>query len=256
MITDPTNGSDSAFLNFQIRLAGADTNQLRIGSATGGVYHPSASGNAKGNNTINFGAVYDDNTLLTCMAMSKEFFDTGDINLDKWDAFVPDQEVEEVVAEHPVYVDSDEDELSSKMTNKGIVVRKTGRKKRVPLKEWVPIYDENGRGIDAVLVETYEKVVTPARTVRRQHRTARVFKDMLANGFDPRDPEMFFEKMRKDEALPGMPNQSNWEHNTLCTGEMISHMWLATEMLAIVSNVMWGKLKDLTARVEALENNG
>lgn len=76
---------------------------------------------------------------------------------------------------------------------------------------------------------------------------------MCESGFDPRDPEQYFAKMRADESLPGMPTQADWRHNRLSMGEQFSRKWLAMEMLAIVCNVMWAKLKDHDARLAVLE---
>ncbi|RWE44521.1 MAG: hypothetical protein EOS78_02865 [Mesorhizobium sp.] len=56
-----------------------------------------------------------------------------------------------------------------------------------------------------------------------------------------------------DEALPGMPTQADWLHNGMSMGEMFSRKWLALEMLAVVSNVMWVKLKDHEVRLTKLE---
>ena len=35
----------------------------------GGLDHPNVTGGDKGHNTINYGAVYGDNTLLTCLVI-------------------------------------------------------------------------------------------------------------------------------------------------------------------------------------------
>lgn len=57
-----TAASSIGRLGFWTTLSGTITERMRIAS---GVYHPSATGGDKGANTINFGAVYDDNVLLT-----------------------------------------------------------------------------------------------------------------------------------------------------------------------------------------------
>lgn len=61
-ITTVTAGSVSAQVDFTTRQAGTLAPRLRIAA---GLYHTSATGGDKGDNTINFGAVYDDNVLLT-----------------------------------------------------------------------------------------------------------------------------------------------------------------------------------------------
>lgn len=80
-IVDPTNGSEDATLSFRSMVAASIGVRLNIG---GGLYHPLATGGDKGDNSINFGAVYDDNVLLTCYPI--EAANTGAIDLAAWDA--------------------------------------------------------------------------------------------------------------------------------------------------------------------------
>jgi len=234
----------------------------------GGVFHSSATGTDKGDNTINFGAVYDDNTLLTCMALQTEFLEKGEIDLAKWDALVPDQivpaqivpEVREIVAVM-WEVEVTASETVIEQDQNGRLVRRfedVTRTIEVPAVIAEPIYDERGKIVDAVETPLVDEVVTPEiiipeQVIVREHRTARLFKAMIESGFDPRDPEAYFAKMHADEALPGMPSKANWEHNSLSAGEMMGRLWLAAEMQAIVANVMWGKLKDHETRMSALE---
>ena len=229
--------------------------RVRIGQ---GISHPSATGGDKGNNTINFGAVYDDNSLLTCMAMSKEFLESGEVDLDKWDALVPDQIVPEHREERPLTYKVQVTSMESvdEPDEMGRIVRRTMRTSKVvdmPAVIADPVYDEAGQIVDAIETALTEEVVIPERVVIREHRTARVFKAMLDGGFDPREPEQYFARMRADEALPGMPTRASWKHNGLCIGEQFSHQWLAMEMLAIVTNVIWARLKDVEVRVSQLE---
>lgn len=251
VIDDNTNGSEDGQFRFGTVVAGTFANRLYLG---GGFYHPSATGTDKGNNTINFGAVYDDNSLLTCMAMAKEFIDEGRVDIEKWDALVPNAiepeftervaVMEEKTIEHVVLDDDG---------RYGLIARKETATIKVQATDFVPIYDEHGNGIDALEEPAFDTIVRPAKEIVRIHGTARIFQAMLDSGFDPRDPEQYFAKMRADEALPGMPNQQDWTHNGLSIGEQHSRKWLAMEMLAIVCNVMWGKLKDHEARLVALE---
>jgi len=244
------NGAETADYRFATFQAGTLANRMQVG---GGIYHASATGGDKGNNTINFGAVYDDNVLLTCMAMAEEFRTKGGIDLEKWDAMVPDLIIPEVRETIPVMIEKQVKRTIDEQTEDGLVRRTVIVTERVQKIDLEPVWDEFGNGIDVVEHPVVEEVVTPAQTVSRIHRTARIFKAMCDAGFDPRDPEQYFAKMRADEALPGMPTQLDWEHNGLCMGEMFSRKWLAMEMLAIVCNAMWLKLKDHEARITALE---
>ncbi|GAA2867545.1 hypothetical protein GCM10010837_18580 [Aminobacter niigataensis] len=223
-----------------------------------GLFHPSATGGDKGDNTINFGAVYDDNSLLTCMAMSKEFIENGEIDIAKWDAMVPDIQVPESREDVPVMVDRLVPVVRAldEVAEDGGLVRRfieTYETVTVQAADLIPVWDENGNGISVVEHPLFEEVVTPATIVPRIHGTARIFKAMCDAGFDPRDPEQYFAKMRAEEALPGMPTQADWEHNGLSIGELASRKWLAMEMVAVVCNAMWLKLKDHESRLAALE---
>jgi len=251
-ILSPTDGAENGRLRLQTILAGTVADRMLI---EGGVYHSSATGGDKGNNTINFGAVYDDNTLLTCMALQSEFLERGEIDLDKWDGMVPDQIVPESREEIPVTVDADFETVVDERAKDGSLVRrKVIAKKRMQVVDFDPVWDEHGNGIDAIAVPVTQEIVTPEQIIKRTHRTARLFKGMIDDGFDPRDPEQYFARMMADEALPGMPTKATWEHNSLSIGEIAGRKWLAMEMLAIVCNVMWGKLRDHEQRIQKLES--
>ena len=64
-----------------------------IFSSSGGVVVGSPTGSAKGLGTINAEAVYDDNSLLSCYVFDQAL--DGDLDLSKWDSFVPDRVTEE-----------------------------------------------------------------------------------------------------------------------------------------------------------------
>jgi hypothetical protein len=242
----------------------AGTNAIRL-QAGAGIFHPSATGTDKGANTINFGAVYDDNTLLTCPALAREFLERGEIDLDFWDNLVPDQLEPEHRDEIPVEEDVEEDVETVELVpittgnHKGKLRRTVRRERKVVRRQKVSrveVLDDDGKVVGVRETPVVEEIIRPARIIKRQHRTARIFKAMIENGFDPRDPEQYFAKLHADEALPGMPTKSDWVHNALSTGEIVSQQWLAIEMLAIVANVMWSKLKDHEQRIASLEGQG
>jgi hypothetical protein len=122
-----------------------------VGNATGGV---------KGAGTVNAVGVYDDNVLLTCMPMQRDFLQGGWVDVEKWDRLVP-------------------------------------------------------------------------ASLGHVHKPAHDFVELLANGVDPRDPDKYVAAMQAAQALPGMPTMDEWQHGKYSTGEMISKLWLAVEMLAV-----------------------
>jgi hypothetical protein len=140
-ISSPTAGAHSGLWSFATRQAGVNATVVRFGA---GVYHPSASGGDKGANTINFGAIYDDNSLLTCAPL--ELLAENAVDFDKWDEI-------------------------------------------------------------AALNETAKDV---SERQPRQHGAARRFEVMLAEGFDPRDPENFCARMLTDRAVPGLYTEKEW----------------------------------------------
>lgn len=83
--TSTTAGAEGATLSLYSRAAGAMTNRANIGA---GVYHTSATGGDKGDNTINFGAVYDDNVLLTDYVFDKLAGEPGDYSDAVMDRYV------------------------------------------------------------------------------------------------------------------------------------------------------------------------
>ena len=231
MIVDPTNGSEDSRWQFWTMAAGSLGVRMNVEA---GVYHSSATGGDKGNNTINFGAVYDDNVLLTCMAMAETFAEKGtftDEDVAEWDARVPDQIEPARKEQKPVM----EKAIVSKLVRDD-----DGSMRAVPIEaerqkvEQIPVYAADGKtGIDMIEEPVFEEVDIPEKVIPRQHHAARVFKALIDGGFDPRDPAAYIAKMRADEALPGMPTKADWEHNALSSGEMVSRLWLATEMLAL-----------------------
>lgn len=86
IINDATSTSEDGRLEFDTAVAGSVGNRLNI---AGGLYHSSAVGTDKGNNTTNFSNQYDDGTLLiTCYV--DEAARTGKVDLAYWDGLVGD----------------------------------------------------------------------------------------------------------------------------------------------------------------------
>lgn len=84
-----TSTAEDGQLDFQTVQGGAVSGRMRVGA---GVFHTSATGGDKGNNTLNFGAVYDDNSLLSCYVFDAAF--DGKIDEAKWDARVANVKIE------------------------------------------------------------------------------------------------------------------------------------------------------------------
>jgi hypothetical protein len=90
----------------------------------------------------------------------------------------------------------------------------------------------------------------------QEHHTAHLFKAMLDDGFDPRRPENFVEKFRRDEVLPGMPERRYFErefHNTFSLDNLLSRLWLATDIIGVSFAATVDRLGDVEARLDELE---
>lgn len=85
---DITAASEDGRWNWSTRVAGTMAERMMI---AGGVFHPSATSGDMGNNTINYGAVYDDGAIL-CAPLHEE------TTQEDWDAIMPDR-VEQAVTE-------------------------------------------------------------------------------------------------------------------------------------------------------------
>jgi len=232
-IVDPANGSeDGEFVVRAVSGGNASPDRFVVG---GGAYVGAPTGGDQGYGTLNATAVYDDGALLTCMALQDEFLVTGTVDTGLWDSRVPDLVVPGQVEEIEVFEEIEQPVSSDREAPDGSLIRTIERKiVRRPRVDHIPVYDAEGNGIDMVVRPVVEKRVTPPATFPRRHEVAHLFKRMLDDGFDPRDPAQYVEKLRRDKALPGMPAAAEWRHNALSLGEIASRKWLALEMLALV----------------------
>jgi len=246
-VIDPSDTSADGEYVFQATVNNAPVNVARISD---GMQVGSPTGGYKGAGSINASDVYNDNVALTCMGLAKEFIDSGRVDLSKWDAMVPDIIVPARQQHKPVVVETGKTEKNSRKEPDGsITLFNTGKPERVHLHEWTPIYDEEGNGVDAVFEPVYEVETIPEQRIKRKHVVAHKFRDMLNDGFDPRDPVKYLAKLKTDEALPGMPTQAEWAmrgHNGIPQSELFMRKWLAMEMLALV-------VMDHEGRIAALE---
>lgn len=201
-ILDPTDGSEGGRFAFRTQVAGSDAERLRIDA---GLYHPSATGGDKGNNTINFGAVYDDNTLLSCYVFDAAI--DGKIADKKWDGRVPDRILE------AVYDDVEVD--TGKKDAKGVPILRTDR------------------------VE-----VQPARVERRRHEDMRKFRARLGTDSDPLDLEKYIEHWRTKRHLTSMPNEATFDPvKGLPTGAWIQRLVETVEIQAVHIAQLHDRLK-------------
>lgn len=211
----------------------------------GGFYTTNATGNAKGTGTINADAVYDDSALL-CAPV--EFIKTGVVNTSTWDAFAIDRHEPERVVEEDDFINItlDEPEVAVVKAEDGTFRKSIVTTKKVPVLEDHPVVDGKGAVVGTVQVQKKTKTVIPEKRSVRRNELAHEFKAMIDDGFDPRDPAQYFDKMLKDEALPGLKSKTNWVPNDESNARRTNRIVLALELQTAV-------VKTLYERIEALE---
>jgi hypothetical protein len=235
----PAAGSVDANINFVTTQAAVQSTRM---SVRAGLVVGAPTGGDKGQGTINATAVYDDNTLLTCMALASEFLAEGTVDTAFWDSLVPPQITPEFRRWEPYCEERTVTETVLEEAAGGYVSRVVTTTRNEQVIDLMPVWDEAGNGITAIEVPAMVEVVTPERIEPRQHELAHRFKAMVEDGFDPRDPSAYIAKLRADQALPGMPTKSEWQHGGMGSGELFGRLWLATEMLAIVVMNMHDRL--------------
>jgi hypothetical protein len=247
VLDDNTNASEDTSLQWSSIVAGTLTQQWQMGN---GLQIGSPTGGYKGLGSINAKDVYNDDVALTCMALSEEFISKGEINLQKWDDLVPDDVT-------PARKERVPRTTKVRRRQEGLVRnRETGHftlkaedvDVEIPLTRLAYIHDESGILLDAIEEPIIDVVEIPEKRTPRRHELAHRFKAMCDDGFDPRDPVQYIAKLKRDQALPGMPTQADWQHNAIGTGELFCRQWLAMEMLALV-------VVNLHERLEALEQS-
>lgn len=189
--------------NLEIRTVQASTIAQR-GIFGGGLYHPSATGGDKGDNTVNYGALYDDNVLLVCAPI--ELLKEGSVDLAKWDNLVP---------------------------------------KRIIQARTETLRTQEGK-IEEIEIE-------PARAEARQHTVVRAFKAMLDEGFDPRDPRNYVERMKADGAVPGLITEAEWRDRMTRNdkpdiGTTTTRLMLAVDNLAVMCAALLDRIEALEAK--------
>lgn len=210
---DPTAGSESGEWQISTRRSGSSATRLRIGD---GLFHSAASGGDKGNNTINYGAVYDDNSLLSCYPFD-QYLD-GKVDLKKWDSLVPDKTIP---AEYRVEY------------------RDTGKKGR----DGKPI-------LEKVDVET-----KPASTEKTIHEFARKFLSRIGTEYDPLTLDGYAKHWKDKRHLPAMPNEAKYDpvDGKLATGAWVQRLVETSEVQAVLIEQLNQITKAQEARIAALE---
>ncbi len=233
----------------------SNTNRMTIGTGGGVVIKTTGSdptGGNKGDGTLNASAVYDDNTLLTDMV--KEWQITGLHDAQMWHDMVPDYVIPEHIEYQPVMYEKtfeeeyEEDDVDGDKVRK---VRTVTREKQ--LRALVPVYDDKGKGVDAVEIGVVTPVTVPEKRIVRKHPAADVFKELLDSGFDPMDPAQFIAKTKERGTLPCMPNNDDMQARQYSLGEMDTRNRLAAEVFVAAFEGAVKKIDDLESRLSALE---
>lgn len=246
-IIDATDGSEDGSFFFNTVVAGTlDTrvtvyNGVKVGSPTGG---------DKGAGTLNAVAVYDDSVLL-CAPV--EYMKSGTVNTAMWDGYAIDVVEPEAVNEELVEIDVQlsEPEIVIERQRDGTFKRvEVTSKKATPLDAF-PVLNDKGEQVGIEWVPQTVKKIIPAKTTTRRNELAHEFKAMLDEGFDPRDPKAYFDKMLADEALPGLKTKANWVPNEESNAKRTNRIILALELQTAVVKTLYERLEALEAKVKA-----
>jgi len=239
-------GAISGVIRIKTQVASAYALRASIGA---GMWIGSPTGTDKGVGTLNAVAVYDDSVLL-CAPV--EYMKSGTVNTAMWDGFAIDEvEPEETlteIVEIDVHLSEPEKEIRQDRdgTFREVEIR---TKKATPL-EAKPILNEKGEQVDIAWVPQTRKVVKPAKVRKRRNELAHEFKAMLDEGFDPRDPKAYFDKMLADEALPGLKTKANWVPNEESNAKRTNRIILALELQTAVVKTLYERLEALEAKVK------
>ena len=93
---------------------------------------------------------------------------------------------------------------------------------------------------------------------QREHKAARYFAGMLAQGFDPRDPDSFVARMKADGAVPGLFTEAEWTATAAAdgkpsVGDAFGRAQLAIDTLGVAFAGAMERIAALEARLAALE---
>jgi len=248
-ILDPTDTSEDSQFNFTTTIAGTLSNVLFIAN---GVYCNGATGGAKGNGTLNATAVYDDSVLL-CAPV--EFMKSGTVNTAMWDEYAIDVEFKAEEREEIVEIDVQlsEPEVRVERQRDGTFKRVEATSKKATPLEAHPVLNDKGEQVGIEWVPQTVRKVTPAKTIKRRNELAHEFKAMLDEGFDPRDPKAYFDKMLADEALPGLKTKANWVPNEESNAKRTNRIILALELQTAAFKTVYEQVEALKAEVESLK---
>lgn len=248
-IIDHTSGSEDSRLRVNVYRAGAQETAFTIKD---GVFVGSPTGFAKGVGTLNAVAVYDDSVLL-CAPV--EFMKSGTVNTAMWDEYAIDETRPERIheVEETVEIVLDEPVTEIRGQRDGTYKLETITKKKVPVLESKPVLDDNGQVVGEVKVPKVKRTVTPPQTIKRRNELAHEFKQMLDEGFDPRDPKKYFDKMLADEALPGLKTKANWVPNEESNAKRTNRIILALELQTAAFKTVYEQVEALKAEVASLK---
>ena len=177
---------------------------------------------------------------------------TGTVNTVMWDGYAIDVEVPASEQEELVEIDVQlsEPEVQTVRQRDGTFKRiEVTSKKATPL-DAVPVLNDKGEQVDTEWVPQKVRKVTPAKTIKRQNELAHEFKAMLDEGFDPRDPKAYFDRMMADEALPGLKTKANWVPNEESNAKRTNRIILALELQTAVDKTLYERLEALEAKVK------
>lgn len=87
--------------------------------------------------------------------------------------------------------------------------------------------------------------VAPARTSVREHDSVRKFKDRIGTQYDPLDIDKYIAHFKEKKHLTSMPNEENFSHGDMSSGQWIQRLIETVEIQAIHIGTLNDRLKVL-----------
>lgn len=249
-IVTATAGSEDGQFAWTTTRAGGSDFRLYLGN---GLYSPGATGGDKGANAANFGAVYDDNVLLTCYAI--DAYKTGTVDIAYWDSQTLDLEVEAQpgrVEERPVT----RKVMRAQRVRDGARIVERLIEVEEPIYDELPVFDaagvpvlgEDGAPLTDRVPRTERVVTAPAQPARTEVRTHGPAARFAPRAVELLDPKAYGASWKATGHLPAMPSPAEWEASgkKMSLGDILQRAWETIEVQAI-------HIETLRERIEALE---
>jgi hypothetical protein len=244
ILSNPALGARHAEWDVQIEIGDVLTTVARFSH---GLVVGTPAGSFQGLGTGNFNQLFENGNAVTCAAAAADFWTTGKIDVARFDALMPDIVVPDRIERTAVM---EEVEIEDLDRGDDGVHRLRKRKKKMPRMQ----ARADGKGEEPV----HEERLIPGEVITVRNEAVHHLQAMLDDGFDPRDPDNYFARAMRDEAVPGLATQAEWAARMTAgkpfsLGETHGRQSIGLELLMCVVRALHEGRKADAARIDALE---